>query len=209
MTSQVAPGNPPPDAAIPGESKDRELIAAAREGQAQAIDALYRRYSKEALGFARGMVRAGQDAEDLVQEAFTKTMRAMANGNGPHENFQAYFSTAVKSVATQTWSRNRRELPVEAGFLEATQGPVGDDRLDRVLDGGTNATVLVALQSLPERWQRALWYADVLQEPPRRIAPLMGIKPNAVSALVRRARTGLRTAYLDAAIDLALDESSS
>lgn len=53
-----------------------------------------------------------------------------------------------------------------------------------------------ALQSLPARWQQVLWYADVLQETPHVIAPRMGLAPKAASALIRRARTGLRRAYL-------------
>ena len=40
-----------------------------------------------------------------------------------------------------------------------------------------------------------LWYAEVLEERPRDIAPLMGIGANAVSALLIRARAGLRAAY--------------
>jgi hypothetical protein len=35
----------------------------------------------------------------------------------------------------------------------------------------------------------------VMGEPPRNIAPLMGIEANAVSALLIRARKGLRAAY--------------
>jgi DNA-directed RNA polymerase specialized sigma24 family protein len=66
-----------------------------------------------------------------------------------------------------------------------------------VLDSQDHQRVLAALQSLPKRWQTVLWYTDVLQEKPRNIAPLMGIAPNAVSALVLRARKGLREAYLN------------
>lgn len=56
--------------------------------------------------------------------------------------------------------------------------------------------LLAALQSLPSNWQRVLWYADVLQEPPGRVGPLMGIPAKDVPALVRRARDGLREAYV-------------
>jgi hypothetical protein len=72
-----------------------------------------------------------------------------------------------------------------------------DDQLETVLDSQDHQRVLAALQSLPKRWQTVLWYTDVLQEKPRNIAPLMGIAPNAVSALVLRARKGLRQAYLN------------
>ncbi|MDR6688248.1 DNA-directed RNA polymerase specialized sigma24 family protein [Arthrobacter sp. 1088] len=65
------------------------------------------------------------------------------------------------------------------------------------MEHGAHDHVLAALQSLPERWQKVLWYTDVLQYKPREIAPLLGIAPNAVSALVLRARKGLRAAYAE------------
>ena len=40
-----------------------------------------------------------------------------------------------------------------------------------------------------------LWYAEVMDLPMREISPLMGIEPHAVSALLSRARSGLRTTY--------------
>jgi hypothetical protein len=40
-----------------------------------------------------------------------------------------------------------------------------------------------------------LWYAEVMGEKPRNIAPILGLEPNAVSALLIRAKAGLRAAY--------------
>lgn len=51
------------------------------------------------------------------------------------------------------------------------------------------------MRTLPERWRIVLWHAEVQGLPPRDIAPLMGIGANAVSALLLRARAGLRAAY--------------
>ena len=192
MALQGTSGEPQLPAAGMG---DLALLTALRAGSKDAADVLYRRYAVDALAFARGLVRTEHDAKDLVQEAFAKTISALANGNGPHENFLGYLFTAIKSCAAEWWNKNSRELPVETGVLDATQGPTEDTRLHRVFERDGNERVLTALQSLPARWQTALWYADVLQEPPRRIGPVLGIKPNAVSALVRRARAGLREAY--------------
>ena len=66
----------------------------------------------------------------------------------------------------------------------------------------------VALQSLPERWQTVLWHADVQQESPGRIGPLMGINVSDVPALVRRAREGLRRAYSEAKAEPSLAAGS-
>lgn len=176
---------------------ETELLAAVRAGDRDAVGVLYLRYRAEALSFARSLARNSHDAEDVMHEAFTKTISALDNGYGPDEKFLAYLYTAIRATAAGAWKKNARELPVETGDLDAAREPVHDARLEAVLDRAGNEKVLAALQSLPTRWQTVLWYADVLGEPPRRVAPLMGIAPNAVSALVRRARTGLRTAYLN------------
>ena len=54
-----------------------------------------------------------------------------------------------------------------------------------------------AFHSLPERWQLVLWHVEVEGQRPAEVAPLLGVKANAVSALAYRAREGLRAAYLN------------
>lgn len=76
-------------------------------------------------------------------------------------------------------------------------------QLDHWFSGAADATnssaaqrrITASLLSLPSRWQKVLWYADVMGEPRRSIVQVMGISPNAVSALLRQARAGLQSAY--------------
>ncbi|WP_175417351.1 RNA polymerase sigma factor [Arthrobacter sp. 24S4-2] len=157
---------------------------------------LYQAHRKAALAFARSIVRDTNDAEDVFHEAFTKTIQAITNGAGPSENFLAYLNTAVRTTAAGWWKRNSRELPVETGDLDHCVPRDPRDEED-LLDHAAYEHVIAALLSLPERWQKVLWYADVLQHKPRHIATLMGITPNAASALILRARNGLRGAYAD------------
>lgn len=184
-----------------GGNGESALIAAVRAGDQEALGVLYAMYRDEALGLARGLMRDGHDAEDVFQEAFTKTIAAMSRGFGPNENFLAYLYTAVRATAAGWWKRNQRERPIESEDLEIGSfdaGPGHDDWMDAALnDGKDHQRILAALQTLPKRWQVVLWHADVLQDKPRHIAPVLGIAPNAVSALIRRARNGLRKAYLE------------
>jgi hypothetical protein len=75
---------------------------------------------------------------------------------------------------------------------------VEDTSLAAILHRDDPELVMKAFQSLPHRWMTVLWHAEVEREPPRRIAPILGIEPGAVSALLLRARKGLREAYLSA-----------
>lgn len=176
--------------------REQALLLAVREGHKDALGVLYETHRPDALAFARSLVRSSHDAEDVFHEAFTKTINAITNGAGPMDNFPAYLSTAIRGTAASWWKRTARELPVENTDLDLPSDL--DPRLDAVTDHhAAHDQILTALQSLPERWQKVLWYTDVQGHKPREIAPLMGIAPNAVSALILRARKGLRDAYTE------------
>jgi DNA-directed RNA polymerase specialized sigma24 family protein len=91
------------------------------------------------------------------------------------------------------WTKRGREQPAPDEALEP--GPVDDHGLETVLSVFEHEHVACAMRSLPERWRKVLWYAEVMGQKPRDIAPILGIEPNAVSALLIRARAGLRSAY--------------
>lgn len=56
--------------------------------------------------------------------------------------------------------------------------------------------LLGALQTLPPKWRKVLWYVDVLQEPYASVGLLMGMDPDDVPALVDYARAALRVGYM-------------
>jgi RNA polymerase sigma factor (sigma-70 family) len=170
-----------------------DLIDRVRTGDAAAMAVLYERHRDQGLKYARSLTSGSQDAEDILHEAFTKAMSAIRNGYGATDNFAAYLNTCVWSVANSLWKKQARERLVPNEELE--DDPVDDPGLERVLSVFEQENVAAAMLSLPKRWQTVLWHAEVMGEPPRAIAPLLEIEPNAVSALLIRARKGLRAAY--------------
>lgn len=175
-----------------GERADEELIRHSRARDQRAVEALYRRHHDAGYRYARNLLGNAPDAEDVAHEAFTKVMAAIARGHGPDTAFRPYYLRAVRTAAADKWDQQAKESPVE----EVEEIPAEDPRLAFPPDN--SQTALTAFQALPRRWQTVLWHAEVEREPPRRIAPLLGIEPNAVSALLLRARKGLREAYLRA-----------
>jgi RNA polymerase sigma factor (sigma-70 family) len=174
------------------ESSDEALIFACRSGDRDAVDLLYRRHHDAALRFARRLMGNAADADDVAHEAFTKVMSAIGRGNGPDAVFRPYLFRTVRTVAADYWEQQAKETPSE----ETPDTAVHDFGLEAVLSQDSITPVYRAFESLPARWRTVLWHAEVENEPPRRIAPLLGIEPNAVSALLMRARRGLREAYL-------------
>ena len=57
--------------------------------------------------------------------------------------------------------------------------------------------VSAAFRQLPDRWRHILAAVEIEGRKPAELAAELGLSPNAASALVARARRGLRAAYLD------------
>lgn len=173
---------------------DEDLIRSARTGDGRALETLYSRHHEAGLRFARRLMANRADAEDVTQEAFLKVAAAMERGNGPETAFRPYLLRAVRTAAADRWDEQAKETPTE----NTGDAPVEDASLAALLHRDDPELVMKAFQSLPVRWMTVLWHAEVEREPPRRIAPILGMEPGAVSALLLRARKGLREAYLTA-----------
>lgn len=184
---------------VPAESgvlaTEAELIGGVRKGDSASMATLYQCHRAPALKLARSLVARPEDAEDIVHEAFANAVRAIRNGFGPSDTFAPYLNTCVRSVATNTWHRQARERTSPFEDLDTIAAAVEDPALETVLSVFEHEHVAAAMRTLPERWRTVLWHAEVMGEPPRNIAPLLGIESNAVSSLLIRARAGLRAAY--------------
>lgn len=183
---------------------DEDLVAAVAEGDdPAAVEELYRRHWDANLVFAKRLMANDFDAEDIASESFLKVVAAIRRGLGPRGPFRPYMFRAVRSCAADHWGIQARHSA--DGDLEAA--PEEDPGYARVLDEADRSLAASAFAALPVRWQTVLWHLDVEGDPPRRVGPLLGLEPNAVSAIAARARRGLRQAYLQAYVAGSLDET--
>lgn len=173
-----------------GELADEALIAASREGNELAFAELWRRHSGAALTVARRL--AFSDAEDVVSEAFETVWEQLGRGIGPRQYFRAYVFTVVRNIAARQY--RLRQRTVTGVEIEGTPVPGGDEII--ALTENVHE-VLEAFQTLPERWQLALWWMEVEGLSRGEVAQRFDLSPNAVSVLLRRAREGLRVAWLE------------
>ncbi|HYK32574.1 MAG TPA: sigma-70 family RNA polymerase sigma factor [Streptosporangiaceae bacterium] len=171
---------------------DADLIGAARSGDADAYGVLYERHAAAARRLASQIVKTPADADDVVAETFARVLYALRNGNGPAEAFRPYLLTAVRRVAIDLVSGQRRQIPTDGADLPDPGEPFYDPAvadLDRSL-------ITRAFWSLPERWRAVLWHTEIEESKPAEVAALLGLSANGVSVLRRRAREGLSQTYL-------------
>jgi RNA polymerase sigma factor (sigma-70 family) len=169
---------------------DDEAITRALAGDLDAYEALVARYSVVAHRTA-GLLGAGDEAEDVVQEAFVKAFRHLAS----FRRDAAFRPWLLRIVANETHnltrSRGRRaELAVrlgqepERGVLDEPEGlAVAADGRRRLLD---------AVRGLPERERETVVCRYFLQLSEAETAEILGVRLGTVKSRTSRGLRRLR-----------------
>lgn len=171
---------------------DAALAALVRSGDEAAFAELWRRHSRAGTT-AAVQFSSIADADDLVSEAYLRILRAMQQGGGPHDAFRPYLYSTIRNIALD-W---RAKLPSVS--LEVTPELEGEE--DPQFTAIERSVTVRAYRTLPQRWQAVLWYLDVEGMAPAETSVLLGLSPNATSALAVRAREGLKNAWLQAHVN--------
>lgn len=160
---------------------DVELLEAVRGGDTAAYGTLYQRHSSAACSLARQLAHDEDTVEDLVVETFAKVLELIRRGGGPASGFRPYLLASVRRYAA-------------TGVADLADG----DSLyvDPELAGLERAPLARAYLSLPERWRTLLWHVEIEGDRPGDTGPLLGLPGKAAADLARRARQGLREAYV-------------
>ncbi|MEU6424547.1 hypothetical protein ABZ860_01520 [Microbispora sp. NPDC046973] len=158
-----------------------ELLEAVRGGDTAAFGALYRRHSAAARSLARQVVQSEDAVEDLLVETFARVLEVVRRGGGPTCAFRPYLLGSVRRYAA-------------AGVVDLADG----DSLyvDPELTGLERSPLARAYRSLPERWRTVVWHVEIEGGRPADTGPLLGLSGRAAALLARKARQGLREAYL-------------
>ncbi|GAA2293572.1 hypothetical protein GCM10009853_056920 [Glycomyces scopariae] len=191
------PRGPGPDAApepddAPPTRSDPELIAATRRGDTTAYAVLYERHVHAARRLSRILSRDPAGADDLVSETFAKLLHTFRDGGGPDLAFRPYM---LQTLRNTFYDRVRRDKKVE--FTDdLSPHDAGETFVDPAVEGQERRYAALAFGKLPERWRMVLWHTEVEEDSPAKIATMLGMTPNGVSALAYRAREKLRQNYL-------------
>lgn len=184
-------GTAPPPAA--SESDEQALLKRLRDGEDAAFGELFELHAAAVRRLAQSLASDRSEAEDITAETFFRVLQALRRGAGPRDYVRAYLLTVARRVSWE-WHGARRDVPVTDDELTFRAG-AGVDTPARTAE---HTLITTAFTSLPERWRTVLWQTEVEGEQPAMVAPHFGLSANATAALARRARQGLRAAYLQA-----------
>jgi len=134
---------------------DAEAVTRAREGDLDAYAVLVTRYTLRAHR-AAFLLGAGEEADDVVQEAFVKAFRHLSRFR-VGEPFGPWLLRIV-SNETRNLTRSRRRRAALALRLctAESDGVAADGPVDEVLAADRRARLVAAVKTLPDRERQVL-----------------------------------------------------
>ncbi len=181
----------PPERAA-DRAREAKLVAAAREGDAKALNELVRAATEPALRFSRGFCRDPHEAEDLAQDVMATLLRTLHTFRG-----DSSLSTWTYTVARRACGRRKKRMARQAPLEEAPPGlleqPAHEAEPHRTLERRQLGEALErAIAGLPFAHREVIVLRDVEGLPAAEVAKILGIGERAVKSRLHRARLTLR-----------------
>ena len=176
---------------------DRELVARAKRGDADAYEELVHAYQGIALRTAYLFAGNAADAEEATQDAFVKAYRALWR----FRSGSPFRPWLLRIVANEARNRRRSAGRRSALVLRATREAPGEAAPSpeaTVLATERREELIAALNRLDERDREALACRYFLDLSEAETAVAIGVRPGTVKSRISRALERLR-AELDAA----------
>ena len=146
---------------------------------------------RAAYNLARWLTRNGQDAEDVVQEAYLRAMRFFAGFRGG--DGKAWLLTIVRNTTYDAWKR-AGPAGLTVGLDEDTP-EVEDDALgpeDLLLQEASRQALMEALEALPVELREALVLRELEGLSYKEMAEVSQIPIGTVMSRLARGRKRLR-----------------
>jgi len=188
----------PPVHILAGEDESA-LIAAAKNGNARAFEALIARHQRRILAVALRYSRVRQDAEDIMQQSFQKAFLHLHQFEG-----RSSFSTWLTRVAIneaqmlQRKSGGMREVSID-DLNENAETVIPLEIPDSASDPEADYSqrewrrmLSNAMNELPHRTRRAIELRDLDERSTEETARIMGISVAAVKGRIFQGRKKLR-----------------
>ena len=167
------------------------------------IDDAWREHRRYLLDVAFRMLGSISDAEDVVQEAFTRLWRVDA---GDLDDVRAWLVVVVTRLCLDQLrsARSKRDEPVDVLPVEPAPGSALVDPADRVtLADSVQLALLVVLERLSPAERAVFVLHDVFQFSFDAVATIVGRSPAACRQLASRARRRIQAETEPARFDVA------
>jgi RNA polymerase sigma-70 factor (ECF subfamily) len=218
VPARPVPAEPVPAEPVPAEPAPAEPVSGEQPADVATESAEERRvrFERDAMQYvdqlysaAMRMARNPADAEDLVQEAYTKAFSAFHQYK-PGTNLKAWLYRILTNTYINLYRKRQREpLQSNSDTIEDWQLARAESHTSRglrsaeaeALDHLPDSDVKRALQSIPEEFRLAVYFADVEGFAYKEISDIMNTPIGTVMSRLHRGRKMLRDMLADYAAE--------
>src|SRR5688572_9467051 len=180
-----------------GSPSDDELLVAARQGDATALEALLVRYQPHLYRFGLRMCGNEEDAGDVAQESLISMARSLRDFRG-----DSSVSSWLYTIARRFCIKKRRRSKFAPSREESLDAP-GTEAAQRLTDPAPSPEQTATNRELAAALTRAIDALDPLQRevlvlrdveglPAPQVAHILSISVDAVKSRLHRARVAVR-----------------
>jgi RNA polymerase sigma-70 factor, ECF subfamily len=176
-------------------AEDDALVRAARDGDADALDALLKQYQPHVYRFGIRMCRDPQDAQDVLQETLFAAARTLRGFRGA-STVSTWLFTIARSFCIK--QRRRSIHAPDVVSLETGARQVGEAR-DKAADPERDladrelgAALESAIAALEPQYREILLLRDVEGLSAAEVGKVTGLSVAAVKSRLHRARAAVR-----------------
>ncbi|TDA65532.1 MAG: sigma-70 family RNA polymerase sigma factor [Clostridia bacterium] len=170
-----------------------DLVAQARAGNVKALEELCLTYWKPVYMFLYYRVQNREEAEELTQEVFLRTLKSMGGILNP-QAFQGYLYTVARHLLADRW-RLATRAPQELPEMEVAAAG-GEDPEEAVMVAERRGEIREALDSLLPQHQEVIRLRLMEGYSVKQTAALMSRSEGAVRSLQYRAVSAFREVLL-------------
>jgi RNA polymerase sigma factor (sigma-70 family) len=185
-----------PDSRTPPfvDALEAQAIRSVKTGETEPYDYLVTKYMKRVVSIAWGIVRNGQDAEDLAQEAFVKAFQSM-NRFRQGQPFGPWIYRIVTNLALDV-VKHRRRFQHQA-LSESEEAPRRDSADLQAVASELASRIDSAIESLPEMQRVVARLYLVEQFDHAEIAGMIGLSEGTIRSHLSLARRKLKDQLSD------------
>ncbi len=174
------------------QASEKQRIAQAKAGDAEAWGELYRQYAPAIFRFCRRAMPTREDAEDATMDIFIKVRQKLTQYDSSRP-FGAWLYTVAANHCWDLLRRRKGRQDLETGEIENMPLEHPDPgQLEQLIEQSTSQEVRRALDQLPARARMALvlrYYAEMSYDD---VAATLGVRRAFVGVVLLRARHQLR-----------------
>ncbi len=166
------------------------LVARLAEGDAAALDELYRREAGPVYRYALALGGNAAGAADATQEAFVALATRPQGFDPARGSLGAYLAGVARHALAASWRSRRHETPLDEGedgdALE--RGATASSPEQCLVQVQDSAQVWAALRQLPPPAREAVVLVDLQERPYAEAARIAGVEINTLRTRLHRAR---------------------